>query len=115
MPVPEHTRSPDRNLEQSFHRALIHLWERAQRDFRYRPNRLLQMIDRHGAVGAAEQLVADARFSDYLIRMWEHRALDNTVEALILSSEWRPLFSPETRASARRKLEQLGWSSDSVD
>jgi hypothetical protein len=73
------------------------------------------MIGRHGAVGAAEQLVRDSQFSDYLTHMWERRALDNTVEALILNSKWRPLFSLETRASARRKLEQLGWSSDSID
>ncbi|WP_347258785.1 hypothetical protein [Methylocaldum sp.] len=115
MPIPDHTHSPDSGLVRSFHRALIHLCERAQRDYGHRPTRLLQMIDRHGAVKAAERLVADARSSDYLTRMWEHRALENTVEALILNPDWGQLFSPETRASALRKLEQLGWSPDGVD
>jgi hypothetical protein len=113
--MPEHTHSPDSDLVRSFHRALKHLCERAQRDFGYRPNRLLQMIDCHGAVEAAERLVGNARFSDYLTLMWEHRALDNTVEALTLNPDWRQLFSLETRASALRKLEQLGWSPDGVD
>ncbi len=43
------------------------------------------------------------------IRLWELHQLDHSMEALVIQERFRPLFTEEEIAGARRRLDELGY------
>ncbi|MEU4444562.1 hypothetical protein AB0K14_12330 [Actinosynnema sp. NPDC050801] len=65
------------------------------------------MLVEHGAVEAARRLVLDPQPSYGLWRLKELRRLDTSVEMWVLLPWYEPLFGPEVREQAERKLRLL--------
>lgn len=67
-----------------------------------------RMIEEHGAVEAAKRLLATREVQTGLMRLWELKALSKSMEAIVIQECFRPLFTDEEIAEARRRLEELG-------
>ena len=48
--------------------------------------------------------------SDGYTALWERGHLDLTVEAVILKTKWRPLFTDAERRLAVRRLQEYGYT-----
>jgi hypothetical protein len=67
------------------------------------------MLDNYGAVGTAIKLVTAAKFHEGFTKLWEFGRLDLTVEAIMLRSPYRQLFSKEVLDKALERLTALGY------
>jgi hypothetical protein len=71
--------------------------------------RFRQMIDEHGGVEAAKSLLDTQEIQDGLMILWESKALNQSMEALVIQERFQPLFTIAEIAEARRRLEMLGF------
>ena len=100
------------DLERRFHRAMIDIYEKAKRETGYNATRFLQMVSEIGGVVAARRLLAAPVVSDGFTALWERGRLDLTVETLVLSEEYRELFSEDEREGAAARLAAYRRSTD---
>lgn len=71
----------------------------------YNPTRFVQMLDERGAVNTARFLLNAAKTSDGFTELYLHgKRLDLSVEAIVLRSEHRDLFTASELAIARPTL-----------
>ena len=97
---------PMRRIEAEFEKALHDLCHEA-RSIGYNPIRFQQMLAEQGALATAHQLLAPKGFHDGFTRLWELKRLDISLECVVLSPTFRPLFSTEELDEARRRLREL--------
>ncbi len=95
------------NLESDFHLAMRRIYAQARDECDYRATRFIQMVDRKGGLETARQLLQPAPPSDGLMKLWECRRLDISMEALILQPEWKPLFTQKERLEAWKRLKNM--------
>ena len=100
------------NLERRFHRAMIEIYQKAKRETGYNATRFLQMVSELGGLAAARRLLAAPVVSDGFTALWERGRLDLTVESLVLSEQYRELFSEDEREGAAARLAAYRRSSD---
>lgn len=93
--------------ERAFHRAMKAIYDEAA-TFDYRPMTFLRMLSDHGGVETARRLIRGP--TSGFTKLWEHRRLDLSVEALILKPEWHSLFTDEERKLARARLREYGYT-----
>jgi hypothetical protein len=74
----------------------------------YRPTRFLAMLREHGARETAYRILAGPDGHEGFTRVLMLGRTDLTVEAVVLDDRFRPLFSDEQRAVARRRLPARG-------
>ena len=98
-------------LELQFHDAMLNIYRRAQVECGYNATRFLQMISETNGLDAARQLLRGRDSSDGFTELWKCGRLDISMEALVLNSRWKPLFSDEERAIAKRRLEEHKFTS----
>ena len=67
------------------------------------------MIQEYGAVEAAKRLLVTRDIQTGLMRLWDLHALSKSMEALVIQDRFRPLFSDEEIAEARRRLVELDY------
>ena len=96
-------------LEAQFDTAMMELYHRAKDEVHYNATRFLQMVGEQGGCQAARTLLHAGTVSDGFTALWERGRLDLTVEALILPDRWHDLFSDADRATATRRLQELGY------
>jgi hypothetical protein len=99
------------NLEEQFHAAMLGIHEQAARlKPPYRATRFRQLVLSSGGKAAADQLLVPGNpsdgFTELFLRGREHLKL--SVEYLVLQEPWRPLFSDDQLAVARRRLHDMG-------
>ncbi len=97
------------DLERSFHRAMVKVYEDAKRETGYNATRFLQMVSEQGGLATAKQLLHASTVSDGFTALWERGRLDLAVESVVLRPEFAPLFTDEERDLASSRLEQYGW------
>ena len=68
-----------------------------------------RMLDTLGGVATAKHLLAKHEVQSGLMKLWELRLLDHSVEALVLQERFAPLFTPDELAEARRRLAALDY------
>ena len=76
---------------------------------RYRPNFFLGMLETKGGYLTVIQLLSTDKVSEGFKKLWEHRRLDLSVEALVVESEWRLAFDPVLIARAEKRLTEVGY------
>ena len=78
---------------------------------RYRPMRMIEMIDEYGAIEAVRRLMAqyESYASEGYRRLWECQRLDLSFEALMQEPRFASLFSADELAWARRRLQEYGY------
>lgn len=95
-------------LEQRFHQAMLDLYEKIGKASGYWPHRFRQLVRKRGGVHAARYLLERDGVGREFLRLKAINRLDLSVEALVLRSEWHPLFSVAERERAMMKLYQHG-------
>ena len=100
------------DLELAFHERMQQIYEQAKNECGYTATRFLQMVNADGGLQAAQKLLSAGGYSEGLTRLWEEKRLDISMEATILQEPWRELFSDDELSVARKKLEELGYSTD---
>ncbi len=78
-------------------------------EFGYYPTYFLRMVIDRGGLAAAKQLLSGTDHSSGLVRLWQERRLDLSVEALVLQEPWSDLFTDAELSEAARRLEELGY------
>jgi hypothetical protein len=104
---PDSLENPSMSLDKDFHHAMIGVADFANRHqfgIRFR-----QMIDEFGAVETAKRLLASPEVQTGLMKLWELRSLDKSMEALVVQSRFHSLFCNEQIEEARRRLDELGY------
>lgn len=94
--------------EAAFHQDMLDSYHQLAR-LGYRATYFLRMIQEHGGVQAARQLVNGEGGTEGFARIWELKRLDLSAEALVLKPEYRTLFSDEERQRARQRLTDMGY------
>ena len=97
-------------LEARFDAAMMNVYRCALKECDYNATRFLRMLYDHRGLQTARILLHASDVSDGYVALWERKRLDLTVEALILESEWRPLFSDQEREIARKRLAEYGFT-----
>jgi hypothetical protein len=90
---------------------MLDVYQRAKTEAGYNASRFLSMVTEQGGYEAARTLLHAQNVSEGYTALWERKRLDLTVEAVILKSEWRDLFSEVERDIARRRLAEYGYDS----
>lgn len=87
------------------------MWEafQAERDLGVIANYFARMLEEHGGVETAKRLLATSDPQTGLYRMWELNLLEKSMEAVVLQSRFRSLFTDAEIAEAHRRLEELGY------
>ncbi len=88
----------------------MRIYDRAKGECGYNATRFLQLVTENGGLNAAKTFLRLNALSDGLVELWKHKRLDLTMEALILHSPWRSLFTNEELATAETRLRDLGYS-----
>ena len=96
--------------EADFHRAMVRLYETAKRELGYNATYFLRMVSDHGGVEAAHRLLATDKPSEGFTTLWSARRLDLSVEAHVLDPVYETLFTDDERRTARRRLDQYGFT-----
>ena len=103
---------PFEAMEDKFGRAMIIVADFANQH--HFGNRFRQMMDESGAIEAAKRLLATRELQAGLMRMWELKSLDKSMEALVIQDRFRPLFTEAEIAEARRRLNS-SWDTSRND
>ncbi len=89
---------------------MLDVYRRAKAEAGYNATRFLRMVTEMGGYETARTLIHAPAVSEGYTALWERERLDLTVEAVILQSEWRDLFSELEREIARRRLAEYGYN-----
>ncbi len=101
---------PDKDLVAKFDAEMRGLHQRTVAETDYRPTYFIQMVHERGGLGAARALLHAAKPAAGLTTLWEKGPLDLSVEAVILRAPWSALFTDQERATARKRLHDLGYT-----
>ncbi|MEU4550753.1 AAA domain-containing protein [Micromonospora violae] len=93
-----------RELEASFHTAMVRTYERARDEANYNAGLLLRMVTAKGGLATARQLLANPAVSDGFTALWERGRVDLTAEAVVLHPQFRSLFTAEELAVASSRV-----------
>ena len=86
--------------------------ERLKREIGYNPTYFNRMVADHGPIEATRRLVVADTVSDGFTKLWEHKRLSMTVEALAILPWYASLFHQEVVARARRRLAEYNFDVD---
>jgi hypothetical protein len=98
-----------RQSELSLDAALVELVRICECDIGYHPTRFLRLVRERGGLAAVRQLLAKNDASYGLEILWDHKRLDLSIEALVITPPWSDLFTVDEQKSARRKLADLQY------
>jgi hypothetical protein len=98
-----------RELELSYARDLLAAYDRLEREIDYSPKTVRRLVTELGGVEASRRLLSGGPGQAGLDRLWEHKRLDQSLEAHVIMPEYAPLFSERERRKARRRLEDHGF------
>jgi hypothetical protein len=73
----------------------------------YRASYLRRMVTEHGGLAAAKMLLTKSEISSGFAELWLRGATDLTIEAIVVRSPWRSLFSAAELAIAESRLQRL--------
>lgn len=96
-------------LAERFDEAMLEVYRRARDEAGYHATRFFQMLADLRGVETARTLLRTDSVSDGYTALWERGRLDLTVEAVILDTQWHPLFDDHERQRARQRLAEYGY------
>jgi hypothetical protein len=92
------------SLEMAFDSRMRQVYYDAKEQAGYNAARYLQMVNRHGGVGAAHRLLASKETSPGFDALYEAGFKDLSVEAAVLEERFTVFFSEAERAIAAERL-----------
>jgi hypothetical protein len=98
-------------LSKEFEKAMYGIYEEAKVKYNYNGIRFLQMIREHGGLKVAKRIINDPSikldgFTELFLRGGQE-GLKLTVEALVLDSKWKTLFTDPERKIASDRMKKL--------
>ena len=90
-PAPHHKTPAVLNAE--FHKAMVQLRHRCERDLHFTPTWLRKMLPRVGGVETARRYVCTTATEPELDQLWRLACLHESVEALMLHPRFASLFT----------------------
>ena len=99
-----------KSLDNAFHRSMLRIYDLAKEDCGYTPVRFLQMVQEYGGLRTAKRLLAKTDIQSGLTTLWDCGRLDLSMEALVISERYQPLFTKEEIETARARLVEYGYS-----
>ena len=99
------------NLSEEFTLALEGTIETAKMHG-YSPTIFMRMLAEHGGVQAAKQLLASDKPQSGLFELYHLGILNESMEAVVVQEKYRSLFTEDELTEARRRLEELDYSSE---
>ncbi len=97
------------NLETEWHAEMIDIHAQAKA-IGYNASRFIQMVNEHGGLATAKQLINSDTPSDGFTELWERKRLDIAVEARALKPKFRDLFTAAELTKSRKRLAEYEWS-----
>jgi hypothetical protein len=97
-------------IEERLHQAMLDIYPRAGKETNYWGNYYLRAVKRHGGLATAKRMLRpkkDGKLDKGLLSLIDAGRRDLSVEAVVLSAEFRALFTDEERAEASRRIESL--------
>lgn len=94
---------------------MLNLYRAVRHEVHYDARHLIARVTDVGGLEAARALLRSDRFSDGFVAITLAGRPDLTLEALVLREPWRPLFTDEELAIARRRLGECGIDDDGSD
>jgi len=107
----------NKDLIKKFDDKLYELYETAKRECNYNATRFLQMFQKNGAYQTAKTLLNSQSevVSDGLIRLWECKRLEISLEATVLQYPWNQLFTKQELETAKKRLIKLEFDFTKID
>ena len=103
------------NKKLSFHNDIINLYKKISKDLKYKPTKLLDMINKYGGYEAAiKYITSESNTFDFTV-LWENERLDLSVEALITNPKHRELFPEEILSFCDKKLKDYNFSPKKIE
>ena len=98
-----------KKLELQFQNEMLYTYREAKK-LGYKPGIFLDMIATYGAVETAKKLLATEDYiQEGIKRLWELKRLDLSMEASVIKSEYKSLFTDKELATAHKRLKELGY------
>ena len=94
------------DLERQFHQACAEAVLECKR-LNYNPTAWITMSERYGAAEAARRLITSGTIQSGFEQLVIMGRPDLTIESAVLDPRWGELFSPQVRAAARWRLDQV--------
>lgn len=88
----------------AFHVAMTDVYRRAKQEAGYNATRFIQMVSEQGGLAAAKSLMAAPNPSDGFAVLMAGGFSHLTVEALVVSDQFRSLFTDAEIRTAERRL-----------
>jgi len=101
-------------LEKKFHEDMRDIYLTAKKELKYNASRFWQLVCEKGGVQAAKTLIAKDGGTYGFEILWEHRRLDLSVEAHVLKSEYKDIFTDDERKMCRDRLLQFGFDIERI-
>ncbi|WP_051289863.1 HNH endonuclease [Paenibacillus massiliensis] len=95
-------------LEQKLFEDMKSIYSEAKK-IGYTPTRFMEMLANEGGLKVAKNLINSKQPSDGFNKLWELKRLDLTVEALILKSDYRKLFTENELDIVKDRLNRYGY------
>lgn len=95
-------------LKAEFNEAMLRVYELSKEFDPFAETSILR-LRKAGGVHTAKRLMAARGPQAGLIRLWEAGRLGDSVEALMLQEKFQGLFNEEELATARKRLDVLGY------
>jgi|WetSurMetagenome_2_1015567.scaffolds.fasta_scaffold624069_1 hypothetical protein len=96
-------------LEKEFHRDMVGIYEKAKNECGYIATRFLQKVTEDGGLAAARQWFSSDKPQEGLFKLYDLHRLDISMEALVLLTKYKPLFTDSELARAKMRLQQLNY------
>lgn len=103
------------DLVARFEAEMWRLYREPAKRFGYKAHYFREMLEARGAIETARILAGSPGHHEGLTRLYELKALDLSVEALVLRPPWNTLFHPSVLKVARKKLKDLGYEEPAWD
>ncbi|MDD3417209.1 MAG: hypothetical protein PHY47_24975 [Lachnospiraceae bacterium] len=97
------------SLEKRFNEDMKQIYQRAKKELNYNATRFMQLLSEKGGVQAAKQLISKDGGTYGFEVLWENHRLDLSVEAHVVKTEYRELFSKEEIEKCRNRLIEFGY------
>ena len=98
------------SLEEQFHHCMIGVYENAK-EHDYFATYFKRMLDTYQGVETAKRLLAKRDVQEGLMKLWELKLLNQSMEALVIQERFKSLFTESEVGEAHRRLEELGFFS----
>ena len=101
------------SLEEEFDQHIREQHRIAKQATGYKAPAFIKMVNEHGGLQTAHNLlVGKTKIHEGLVQLVMHSRLDLSLEANIIKSKWRPLFSDKEIETAISRLKQLNYPID---